>query len=107
MWINRSGIVNLISIPQLEENGYHVKYNTPGYWCCNQPTGGRNIESKLDTGTCNKITYIDIHKSQNSTATIQTIRNNFVKFTNIQVERAILTCKIQAVIGYPIDIKFK
>ena len=28
MWLNRNGIANLLSIPQLEEDGYVIDYNT-------------------------------------------------------------------------------
>ena len=32
MWLNRSGIANLLSIPQLEEDGYVIDYNTHRDW---------------------------------------------------------------------------
>ena len=32
MWLNTKGIANLLSIPQLEEDGYTVDYNTKRDW---------------------------------------------------------------------------
>ena len=37
MWLNKQGIANLLSIPQLEEDGYIVDYNTNRDWVVTTP----------------------------------------------------------------------
>ena len=39
MWLNRKGIANLLSIPQLERDGYTVDYNTKRNWVVTTPQG--------------------------------------------------------------------
>ena len=39
MWLNRSGIANLLYIPQLEEDGFRVKYDTNTEWGIISPSG--------------------------------------------------------------------
>ena len=48
-WLNENGIVNLISIPKLEEDGYTVITNTKGQWKVFTPEG-KIILFKRDTG---------------------------------------------------------
>ena len=49
MWMNKKGITNLLSIPQLEEDGYIVDYNTKKDWVVTTPQGEK-IKFKRDTG---------------------------------------------------------
>ena len=39
MWLNGGGIANLISIPQLERDGYTVTYTTNKSWVVYTPDG--------------------------------------------------------------------
>jgi len=39
MWLNHGGIANLLSIPQLEEDGYHVTYDTDTERVVTPPSG--------------------------------------------------------------------
>ena len=39
MWLNRGRIANLLSIPQLEEDGFKVRYDTDGDWIVTSPSG--------------------------------------------------------------------
>ena len=36
-WINEQGIANLLSIPQIEKDGYTIDYNTKRYWVVKTP----------------------------------------------------------------------
>ena len=38
-WLNEKGIVNLLSIPQLEKDGYNIGYNTKQDWVVTTPSG--------------------------------------------------------------------
>ena len=38
-WLNKKGIENLLSIPQLEKDGYVVDYNTKRDWVVTTPSG--------------------------------------------------------------------
>ena len=37
MWLNRTGIANLLLIPQLEQDGYIIGYNTARNWVVATP----------------------------------------------------------------------
>ena len=37
MWFNESGVANILSIPQLEENGFRVTTDTLGGWVVHTP----------------------------------------------------------------------
>ena len=39
LWLNEHGIVNLLSIPQLEMDGYFIDYNTKQDWAVTTPAG--------------------------------------------------------------------
>ena len=39
MWLNEGGIANLLSIPQLEKNGFRVTTDTHGEWVIHSPQG--------------------------------------------------------------------
>ena len=41
MWVNENGMVNLISIPCLEEDGYNISYDTKKEWVVTTPKGTR------------------------------------------------------------------
>ena len=57
MWINRNGIDNLLSIPQLEKYGYRITYKALKYWIVHTPEGVQ-VKFKRYTGLCNIIPYI-------------------------------------------------
>ena len=52
MRINKKGIVNLLLIPQLEEDRFGVTYDTQGEWILNT-SKGKKIMCKRDIGVCN------------------------------------------------------
>ena len=62
MWLNCNGIANLLSIPQLEQDGYTIDYNTNRNWVVTTPQG-KEIVFKRDTGLCDRMPYIDLCES--------------------------------------------
>ena len=57
--LNEKGIANLISIPELEADGYVIKTDTNGEWQVVTPQG-ETIPFKRDKGICVGMTYIDL-----------------------------------------------
>ena len=62
---------------------------------------------KHDTDLCNHMPYIDMRDHQEGLVMLQTVHKNFKGFTKCQVEKAILACRIQAIVGQPTDAEFK
>ena len=58
VWLNEQGIVNLLSIPMLEEAGYEVTTHTDDEWKVITPWGEVIVFAR-DTGMCNRMPYID------------------------------------------------
>ena len=62
LWLNEKGIANLLSIPQLEEEGYKVQYETDlTQWTVTTPQG-KKIVFEQDSGLCNRMPYIDMRE---------------------------------------------
>jgi hypothetical protein len=72
MWLNRNGIANLLSISQLEEDGYVIDYNTKRDWVVTTPQGDE-IRFKRDTGLCNRMPYIDLRESRAGVIMLETV----------------------------------
>ena len=106
MWLNSQGIANLLSIPQLEEEGYKVDYNTDRDWVVTTPEG-KDIKFERDTGLCNRMPFIDLRKHHEGIAMLETVRANFEGYTKKQVERAILARRLQSMLAHPPDEKLK
>mmetsp|Transcript_4507 Transcript_4507/g.6406 ORF Transcript_4507/g.6406 Transcript_4507/m.6406 type:complete len:231 (-) Transcript_4507:100-792(-) len=105
--LNKQGIANFLSIPQLEEEGYKVQYETDvTQWTVTTPQG-KKIVFKQDTGLCNCIPYIDMRKVSEAVAMVQTVRGNFEGFTKKEVEKAIQARRLQAMMAHPSDAEFK
>jgi len=95
VWLNRGGIMNLLSIPQLEEDGFRVRYDTNGDWIVTSPSG-EDIVFKS----------IGMRKNHARLTLLQTVRKNFEGFTKKQVEKALLARNVQAMVGHPSDGEF-
>ena len=54
MWLNKNGIVNILSIPKLEEDGYHVTYDTLVDWIFHI-LDDIQVKIERDMGTCKRI----------------------------------------------------
>ena len=100
------GIANLLSIPQLEEEGYVVDYNTERNWVVTSPKGNK-ITFKKGTGMYHGMPYINLRENHKGFQMIETVRKNFEGFTKRQVEEAILARKIQAMVAHPTNEVFK
>ena len=59
MWLNKNGIANLLSIPQLEQDGLVIGYNTKRNWTVTTPQG-KEIVFRKDIGLCEGMPYIDM-----------------------------------------------
>ena len=106
MWLNRNGIANLLSIPQLEQDGYIINYNTKRDWVVTT-SQGKEIIFKRDTGLCDRMPYIDLREHQEGVIMLETVRKNFEGYTKRQVKKAILAREAQAMVAHPPDEKFK
>ena len=82
MWFKKRGIANLLSIPQLEWDGYHVTYDTLKEWVVHA-ADGTEIVFKRDTELCDRMSYIDMRKIKSGFSMLHTVRNKFEGFTNI------------------------
>ena len=102
MWLNKNGIANLLSIPQLEQDGFVIDYNTKRNWTVTTPQG-KDIVFKKDTGLCEGMSYINMREHQEGVAMLETVRNNFEGYTKKQVENAILARKMKAMVAHPQD----
>ena len=83
-WLNKKGIANLLSIPQLEKDGCTINYNTKKNWVFTTPKG-KCFLFKLDTGLCTGMPYLDICENHEALVLIQTVYENFGKFIECQV----------------------
>ena len=106
MWLNKHGIANLLSIPQLEKDGYKVNYSSDREWVVTTPEG-KDIKFKRGTDICHRMPYIDLQESQEGMAMLKIPYNNFEGFTERQVKDTILAHETQSMIAYPNDEEFK
>ena len=81
-WLKEKGIENLLSMPQLKKDGYSIDCNTKRDWVITTPSG-KCLLFKLDTGICAGMSYLDMCEAL---VLIQTVRENFGKFTERQVK---------------------
>ena len=58
-WYNEHGIANLISAPQLEDDGYKLEYATNIGWMAHGPDGNTMI-FRRDKGLCNGMPFVDL-----------------------------------------------
>ena len=105
-WLNYQGITNLLSIPQLEKDGYVIDYNTNRDWVVTIPEG-KTILFHKDVSMCKGMPYLDGSGNHDVFLMIQTFREKFSMFTEKQVEKAIESRGIQACMAHPTDEKFK
>ena len=105
-WLNKRGIVNLLSIPMLEDAGYIVSIHTKGDWFVTTPKG-KKIIFKRDTGVCKGMPYINLRKQKEGIRMIETVRKKFAGGTKREIEKAVYSCTVQRRIGHPPDKIFK
>ena len=115
MWIVRNGIANLLSVPQLEHEGFVLTYDTRTTWHIHCPDGKAIALDRELGGVCDRFFYIDMSQllNQSAVSLVNTVRKNYECFTRREVEKAILYCKAHERVGNrdycpkqgPIDIQ--
>ena len=105
-WLNDQGIANLLSIPQIEKDGYVIDYNTYRDWVVTTPEGKTILFHKY-FGMCEGTTCLDVRGNHNAFVMIQTVRKKFGMFTEKQLEKAIESRDMHACMAHPTDDKFK
>ena len=106
MWMNKIWIVNLLPITILEEDGYCVTYDMRGEWVVYTPYCAFTVFN-IDTGLCNRMPCINMQESQAAVEMGKTLQNNLESYSRNQVEKSILPCKVQAMVGHPTGERFK
>ena len=106
-WLNEKGIANLLSIPQLEKDGYTIDYNIKQDWVVTTPSGKCLLFKTDSTGLCAGMPYLDVRENHEALVLIQTVCENFGKFTERQVNRAIALRNMQAHMAHLTDESFK
>ena len=106
VWLNKKGIANLLSIPTLEDAGYLVSTHTNAEWVVTTPKG-KKITFERDTGVCTGMPFIDLRKTEEGFAMIETVRKSFAGATKVEIEKAYLARTVQRRIGHPPDERFK
>lgn len=113
VWLVRNGIVNLLSLPPLESEGYRVTYDTVTDWVIHVPDGplmthGTKLVLKWGHGVCAGFPYLDMadpaHK--NSVVMLKTVRANMKGLTIREVKKYVLARKAQARVGTPTEADF-
>ena len=107
-WLVRNGIANILSIPQLERDGFVVEY-VKQVWTITCPNGTRLV-LKRDMGLCEGFPYLDIRELGTEGVAmaqmVETVRENREGFTKRQLEKATLARKAQAVLASPSEKDF-
>ena len=67
MWVDESGIENLLFIPQLGKDGFIITTDTLTEWVVYMPQGEK-IVFLQDTGLYNRMPYIDVRQFKNDFA---------------------------------------
>ena len=78
---------NLLSIPFLDQEGYHIKYNSDEEWVV-KTHQGVIIPFKRDTGVTRGMAYIDMRECKEGFGMIETVRLNFEGFTKEEILKA-------------------
>jgi hypothetical protein len=112
-WENAGGLANLLSIPQLEKDGFEVN-KWKGVWSVITPSDEESV-FKIDTGVCAGMPYIDMTKpddhflqsASKGVAMIETVRGNYEGFTREQVIGATEARKALAMMAHPTAEKLR
>jgi hypothetical protein len=105
LWLVRNGIANLLSLPQLEADGFTISYHTGGNGIVTTPQGREITFHQEKNGVCCRFPYIDM-QSTDAVAMIQTVRQQYGGFTKHKVQDATAARKAQAMTGHPTDTQF-
>ena len=114
-WENPDGIANLLSLVELENNGWIIKYETGNIWAATSPDGQVTINFLIEeAGVCKGMPYVDLTRPDdhivyniNGMVMIETVRKNYEGFTREQVTRAAEARDAMAMMAHPMEEKFK
>jgi hypothetical protein len=84
LWLVCNVIANLLSLPQLEADGFTLSYHTGGNWIVMTPQGKEITFHREENGACCGFPYIDM-QSTDAVAMIQTICQQYEGFTKRKV----------------------
>jgi hypothetical protein len=96
---------NLLSLPQIEADGFTVSYHTGGNWIVTTPQGEEITFHQEKDGMCCGFPYI-IMQTKEAVAMAQTICQSYEGYTKYEVQDAIAARKAQAMLGHPTDAQF-
>jgi hypothetical protein len=92
LWLVCNGIANLLSLSQLEVDGFTVSYHTGGNWIVTTHRGKEIAFLREENGVCRGFPYINM-QSMDYVAMIQTVHQRYKGFTEREVKDAIVACK--------------
>ena len=116
---NLHGIANLVSLIELEKDGWSIQYQTGNIWEATSQDGKITLRFMVEkNGMCKGMPYINLanpdkHIIYNESATkdgmvmVETLRNNYEGFTKEQVMRAAEVRDAMAMMAHPSEEKFK
>ena len=110
-WYGRNGIANILSVPQLERDGYNLTYTTGGTWVVVTPDG-KTIDFKRESGgVTDGMHYIDLREEIDGithvNAQIPTVKDKIEGYTKKEVEQAHLARRMLATMAYPSERDFQ
>eukprot|EP00804_Cyclotella_cryptica_P018938 CCRYP_006456-RA/>CCRYP_006456-RA protein AED:0.43 eAED:0.42 QI:0/0/0/1/1/1/2/0/255 len=100
LWYSPNKIANLLSVPKLERDGYKIDLWTEK-GCKVHAPDGTVLHFKWDTGLFQGMPYLDMDDTQ-----FTTVHTNYESFNCKEVDKAILACKAQGMMGSPSDDAF-
>ena len=113
MWLVYNGIANLLSLPQLEQEGYRITYDTLNNWFIHVPGGPllalrTDLVIKRGVGVCKGFPYLNMAYPAHSNAVVmlQTVSENMAGLIDREVKNAVLSCKTQARVGNPTEADY-
>jgi hypothetical protein len=106
LWLVCNGIANLLSFPQLKDNGFTINHHTEGKWIVTTPQGKDITFHRKPESVCHGFLYLNT-QSILAVAMVQTIHQHYKGFTKCKVRNAIIACKGQAMTDHPSDAQFQ
>ena len=108
MLLVRNGIANLLSVPQLERDGFFLTYDTRTTCHIHCPDGKFIALDRELGGFCYWLCYIDMSQPLNQSAVslVNIVRENYEGFTSREVEKSIMARKSHGRVGNPYDAEF-
>ena len=110
MWLVCNGIANLLSLPQLESEGYYITYYTLTNWIIHVLDGPlctlcTELVLKRCVGVCKGFPYLDMADPdhRNTVVMLQSVRENMAGLTDREAKKAVLARKAQARLGTPTE----